>query len=108
MLLTKAVSHEYFYENGENPEERKLPLLHSQPRGFQYHEAAKATIRTLGDIFDAHPDVLVIIAHDTSLLDPSELIPESLNAWKEKNWKQQRLWNFLDEKNAAYRFRPKS
>jgi hypothetical protein len=68
---------------------------------------AIGTITRMSDVFDAHPDVLVILAHDTSILQPSEFFPESLNDWKEKNMKEERIWNFLDKDNAAFRFKPK-
>ena len=52
-------------------------------------------------VFDASPDVLICVAHDPTLL---EVLPtlnldpkESLNEWKERGWKEQCRWGFLNE-----------
>jgi hypothetical protein len=66
------------------------------------------SIDTVAANFDAHPDVLVVIAHDTSLQDTIELFPASLNQWKEKGWKERVIWAFLEEDGPAFRFKPKN
>jgi hypothetical protein len=60
------------------------------------------TLTTIGKMteFDANPNVLTIIAHDTSLLDVMDFFPAAANAWKEKGWKQAGMWRFL----ADFRF----
>jgi hypothetical protein len=52
---------------------------------------------TLGklQVFDANDDVLVIIAHDWSLLGLIDLYPLGINQWKEHNWGELARWRFL-------------
>jgi glyoxylase-like metal-dependent hydrolase (beta-lactamase superfamily II) len=52
---------------------------------------------TLGklQVFDANDDVLVIIAHDWSLLDLVDLFPLNINQWKERGWGELARWRFL-------------
>ena len=55
------------------------------------------SIRSLIE-FDADPNILVIIAHDTA---PYEMMPffpkHNINDWKEKGWKESMHWHFLNE-----------
>ncbi|PBK67736.1 hypothetical protein ARMSODRAFT_888562, partial [Armillaria solidipes] len=44
------------------------------------------TLRMLTKL-DAHPDVLLLIAHDSTVPGVVEEFPASLNAWREKGWK---------------------
>lgn len=45
--------------------------------------------------FDADEDVLVIVAHDESLLDVLDFFPGPANDWKVKDWKRRGRWLFL-------------
>ncbi|KAF2666416.1 hypothetical protein BT63DRAFT_463490 [Microthyrium microscopicum] len=50
------------------------------------------------EIFDADDRILIIIAHDASLLDViDEMFPKTLNGWKVKGWKQRGRWAFLPQ-----------
>ncbi|KAF1960388.1 Metallo-hydrolase/oxidoreductase [Byssothecium circinans] len=60
---------------------------------------AEETIRKMQE-FDASDDVLVMIAHDASLLGVVELFPKRANEWKEKGWKEQGRWRFLKDFKA--------
>lgn len=53
--------------------------------------------------FDGRDDVMIIIAHDATLLDVLEHFPRDINAWKAKGWAAQGRWLFLKdlEKKAA-------
>lgn len=102
-LLSDSVSHEHFAVDGKIPEDR--PLLEIGPT-YEDVEVAKQSIKTLSETFDAHPDVFVILAHDGSLLETIDMFPKSLNAWKEKGWKEKVMWAFLEEKNIANVFKP--
>lgn len=50
---------------------------------------------------------MVVVAHDASIGDVLELFPETLNDWKEKGWKEEMLWKFMDEGNPAFIFNTK-
>ena len=57
------------------------------------------SIRALTE-FDADPNVLVLIAHDTAPLENPEIewFPKgSINDWKKKGWKDSMHWHFLNE-----------
>ncbi|KAG9586847.1 Metallo-hydrolase/oxidoreductase, partial [Aureobasidium melanogenum] len=45
--------------------------------------------------FDASDDILLIIAHDASLLGVLDFFPESLNHWREKDLDAKTRWRFL-------------
>jgi glyoxylase-like metal-dependent hydrolase (beta-lactamase superfamily II) len=47
--------------------------------------------------FDGEEDILVVLAHDASLLDVVDLYPEGANEWKKKGWKEQGHWRFLGQ-----------
>ena len=51
--------------------------------------------------FDANDSVLLIIAHDWSLLQVVDLYPKDINQWKQHNWGELGRWSFLaDFKDA--------
>ncbi|KAF3761923.1 hypothetical protein M406DRAFT_342602 [Cryphonectria parasitica EP155] len=52
-------------------------------------------------IVDADPNVWVIIAHDTALLDGIDLFPEAANNWKKKAYKEKTMWKFLEDLKPA-------
>ncbi|KAI1294488.1 hypothetical protein F5Y03DRAFT_372655 [Xylaria venustula] len=47
-------------------------------------------------LFDADENVLVVLAHDYTLLPVMEFWPETANNWHEGNWKEKGRWLFLD------------
>ncbi|GIZ37780.1 hypothetical protein CKM354_000121600 [Cercospora kikuchii] len=56
------------------------------------------TIDGLGE-FDAHENVLMLMAHDDAVVDPAEIdfYPKPLNSWYEKGTKQKIKWLFLGD-----------
>ena len=63
--------------------------------------SAEDTLEKL-KVFDANDSVLVIIAHDWSLLHVVDLYPKHLNQWKQHNWGELGRWRFLvDFKEAV-------
>ncbi|KAF9267230.1 Metallo-hydrolase/oxidoreductase [Marasmius fiardii PR-910] len=83
------------------------PLL-TVPHGPSVYTDRERSIesqKTLG-LLDAHPDVFVIIAHDTTLVGVISLFPDRLDDWKEKGWKEKAVWSFVDPKNKAFVFSP--
>jgi len=61
------------------------------------HADVPETQRTLEKLqeADASDDVLVVLAHDDSLLDVVEFFPKSANEWKAKGWGEKGRWAFL-------------
>lgn len=53
---------------------------------------------------DANEDILMLLAHDSTVVGVIDEFPKDVNSWKEKGWKEQTKWAFLDESNDAYRF----
>lgn len=52
-------------------------------------------------LFDASPDVFVVIAHDTSLLDVLPFFPRTLTDWDSENYKSVGMWRFLKDFKKA-------
>ena len=52
--------------------------------------------------FDAHDNVLVLIAHDPSIIGVVDFFPKALNEWKHQDWALAARWRFLgDFKDAV-------
>ncbi|KIK54087.1 hypothetical protein GYMLUDRAFT_100214 [Collybiopsis luxurians FD-317 M1] len=79
------------------------PIL-SIPEGFSMYAdrtRSLASQEKLG-ILEAHPDVFLIMAHDSSLENIIKLFPETADDWKEQGWKEKAVWAFLEEGNKAF------
>jgi hypothetical protein len=82
------------------------PLLPTSPQLHSFydlshtmhedHVQAEETVRKVKN-FDASDEVLVVIAHDASLVDVLDFYPESLNLWKEKGVDKLGRWRFLGD-----------
>ena len=59
-------------------------------------EEAEKTLEQL-KAFDGRDDVLIIIAHDATLLDTLEFFPKNVNNWRVNGWGLQSRWLFLKE-----------
>jgi len=106
-LFATSIPPESFLQEGESIDDLKSrPLLQPGELGHEDLETSKKSIAILAEVFDAHPDVFVLLAHDQSLGDIIELFPASLNGWRERGWKKEAMWAFLDERNPAFRFKP--
>lgn len=52
--------------------------------------------------FDAHDNVLTIIAHDDTMVNVVGVFPNTLaNDWKSKGWREKGLWRFLGDFGVA-------
>ena len=63
-------------------------------------EVALETISGL-QAFDAQETVLMVVAHDTSLLDTLPFYPESVNDWCERGIGRKAHWRFLRDFEGA-------
>lgn len=64
-----------------------------------YHDppTAEESIKALAE-FDADPNILVIIAHDTAPLKALTFFPNgTINDWKSKGYKESMHWAFVNE-----------
>ena len=69
--------------------------LLQEPINHSYDEACIS--RDKMQVFDADENVLVIMAHDRSVMDALPFYPETLNGWKEAGLKQKVKWEFLQD-----------
>ncbi|KAJ7660763.1 beta-lactamase-like protein [Mycena polygramma] len=106
-----SVSTDYFWSPDSHPGAfnvltRAQPLL-SIPDLPDSGDVDPVTSRVSLDKlaeFDADVDFFVVLAHDASLMDALPYFPASLSTWKGNRLKEQSVWDFLDEKNPAFRF----
>jgi len=63
-------------------------------------DVALDTIKGL-QAFDAHPTVLMVVAHDTSLLDTLPFYPKSVNDWHSQSLGRKAHWRFLRDFEGA-------
>ena len=61
---------------------------------------ANETLRKV-QAFDADDRVLVVIAHDYTLLEVVDFFPKEANGWKAKGWKEEGRWGFLRDFQRA-------
>ncbi|KAL8727922.1 MAG: hypothetical protein Q9181_005535 [Wetmoreana brouardii] len=57
-------------------------------------QKAEETVEKLKAL-DGRDDVMIIAAHDASLLDVLEFFPQDINDWKARGWADQGRWLFL-------------
>lgn len=64
-------------------------------------EAARGSVAKLGE-FDAHENILTMIAHDDTMVDVVGMFPNTLaNDWKSKGWRERGVWKFLGDLEEA-------
>jgi glyoxylase-like metal-dependent hydrolase (beta-lactamase superfamily II) len=66
------------------------------PSGY-VHEDPPAAQKAMDkmQMFDADDDILVVCAHDATLLDVMDFYPKSANDWRAKHWGKMAHWKFL-------------
>lgn len=67
-------------------------------------EEAKRTIEKTW-VADRSEDVLFVFAHDATMKGVVDFFPKRANAWKEKGWRDQVLWRFVEDFEKALRER---
>jgi hypothetical protein len=92
---------------------RDAPFLAPPPKAGSIHHDHDMAVLILQKIieFDAHPEVLVVLAHDISMDGADERgdgevpwFPDEINRWKELGVKEAVRWKFLEKTNGAYRW----
>lgn len=82
-----------------HPEDKADKPFYNVTSSFAHHKpTADWTIEGLGE-FDAHDNVLMLIAHDDEVLEPPQfdLYPKSMNDWHEKKIGEKIKWLFLGD-----------
>jgi len=79
---------------------RTTPFYQLSPLATVSLDDANNTLNKM-QVFDANPDVLVIIAHDIPVQNLVPSFPESLNGWETKEYKELNNWRFLAEFEKA-------
>ncbi|KAI1388156.1 uncharacterized protein F4822DRAFT_430911 [Hypoxylon trugodes] len=72
------------------------PFLKSAKPFLDDEEKAEWSLDVIGE-FDVHDNVFVIFAHDNTLLNVVDLYPKEATEWKEKGWKREGRWRFLED-----------
>lgn len=63
--------------------------------------AARESVTKMGE-FDAHENVLTMIAHDDTMVNIVGTFPNTLaNDWKDKGWREKGLWKYLGDLGEA-------
>ncbi|ESK81485.1 metallo-beta-lactamase superfamily protein [Moniliophthora roreri MCA 2997] len=102
-VSTKYFSPESTYFDLQSRTEPLLSVTSMIPSFYADRAMSIESQKALG-VLDADPDVLVILAHDPTLLGVIDMFPSTLDAWKENGWKEQVVWEFLKEESLAFRF----
>lgn len=63
-------------------------------------EEARRSVNMVTE-FDADPNIMILLAHDNSLLETIDLFPKSINDWKDKGWKERNTWQFLSDLDVS-------
>ncbi|KAK0207242.1 hypothetical protein IW262DRAFT_1536752 [Armillaria fumosa] len=98
---TRSLCKSHFSEIGSEPL-LKIPPPPA-PSVYKDYEATMRSLKRLARL-DADPDVLMIIAHDSTAPGVVEEFPRTINEWKEKGWKDKLMWRFLEKDGGGWRF----
>ncbi len=77
------------------------PFLLAAENAAHDYQAARDSIEKIGE-FDAHENILTMIAHDDTMVNVVGTFPKILaNDWKSKGWREKGLWRFLGDLAGA-------
>ncbi|CAF9913342.1 MAG: hypothetical protein GOMPHAMPRED_007864 [Gomphillus americanus] len=80
-----------------HPQRARDKPYYKGARGMAFDfDKAEASLQKL-EAFDADERVLIVIAHDASLLDIVDVYPAEANQWRQKDWKKLAHWRFLGD-----------
>ncbi|KAF7297447.1 Metallo-beta-lactamase superfamily protein [Mycena indigotica] len=121
----KHVSTDYFFSSGSHDgafdiQSRAEPLLRIADGADSFWADPVVAAVSLEKVarWDAADNVLVLIAHDLTLvanltglsqnsgLSGLPYHPRTLNGWKKEGWKRNTVWNFIDYEGPAWIFSP--
>ena len=96
--------HRFHDESAASPEDDIAAWTHpfctpAEEAAYNVAEA-RDSVEHMSD-FEAHENVLVMIAHDSTMLGVVEFYPRSANDWMKKGWKEKGLWKFLGDFHEA-------
>ena len=64
-------------------------------------KAARDSVEKMEE-FDAHENILTVVAHDDTMVNVVGTFPKTLaNDWKRKGWREKGLWKFLGDLGEA-------
>ena len=63
-------------------------------------EKAEQTVEKL-KAFDGRDDVMIVIAHDATMLSVLEFFPQNINNWQVRGWAAQGRWLFLEKSEGV-------
>ena len=97
--------HRFYHENVPLPQSDEDAVTHPffTVRDEFSHNGAEAreSVEHMCD-FDAHDNVLTMVAHDKTMLDIVDFFPKaSANDWKSKGWREKGMWQFLGDFHKA-------
>ena len=79
------------------------PFLHPGSNAHAHDALAVLTLQGLL-AFDGRDDVLLVLAHDSSLGGVVQTFPQEMNKWMTSAWKEKAFWAFLDDGNPGNRW----
>ncbi|KAL1710574.1 hypothetical protein EV121DRAFT_251352 [Schizophyllum commune] len=85
------------------PPNHSISLSARRPCSTSRTAAPRKTLQKLL-AFDAHPDILVVIAHDLTLVGHLPLFPKTINDWKKDGLKEKVTWASFEPGNRAFRY----
>lgn len=66
------------------------------PGMYEDFKKAQETLERL-KAFDGRHDIMIVIAHDMTLLNVIDFVPRNINDWKRKDWADRTRWLYLRE-----------
>ncbi|KAF2106191.1 metallo-beta-lactamase superfamily protein [Lophiotrema nucula] len=106
--LSNLDEHPEYYQSAlqhpsNDKNETPFHTISQTPEGQSLAVDIQTARNVIGAVqkFDADENVLVIAAHDTSIYDVLEYLPKEANDWKDKGWKEEGRWLFLQDLKPA-------
>ena len=103
--------HRFHDESAASPEDDTAAMSHpfcTPVDDVAYNGAeARESVEHMSE-FDAHENILVMIAHDNTMLDVVDVFPCLANDWKKKGWKEKGHWKFLGDFHEVVKEKLKS
>ena len=95
-LIQNVCLGELFTEH-VHPEHSNKTQFHRIRTGHSFNVAEARDSLKLMEAFDADENVMVITAHDATLIPMMVFWPQHANGWYDANWKGSNRWAFLED-----------